>query len=97
VIKEVENCYLVPMSKLFMWSSRIGLNPNELLEVLKINKEDFLESRSAYLLSRQQYAALQYKAGVKKNDISLDKSEEEFLKSIPTSLLIEEIETRTRG
>jgi len=94
---EVENCYLVPMAKLFMWASRASLNPNDLLEQIRVNKEDFLEHKKSYLLSRQQYAALMYKAGVKKHEVVLDMKEDEFLKSIPTSLIIEELETRTRG
>ncbi len=97
MIKEVENCYLVPMTKLFMWASRAGLNPNDLLDIIKLDKRDFLEHKQAYLLTRQQYAALMYKSGVKKHEIVLEKDEEEFLKSIPTALVIEELESRTRG
>ena len=49
-----------------------------------------------YLLSRQQYAALLYKCGVKKVELVATEMEEELLGKVDTSLLIEELESRTR-
>lgn len=92
----VTKYYVVPQATFFMYSSRAGLNPNEMLTTLKMEHGDLNDKLGGYLLSRQQYAALLYKCGVKKVELVATEMEEELLGKVDTSLLIEELESRTR-
>ena len=92
----VKKCYIVPQATFFMYSSRAGLNPNEMLKILRLDHSDLYEKMGGYLLSREQYAALLYKCGVKKVELVSSEMEEELLGKVDTSLLIEELESRTR-
>ncbi|GEM_PF-6635447 len=94
---EIKEIFIVPQPKLFMYSSRAGLNPNELIEKLKMTHDDLYEALGGYALDRKQYQSLLYLAGIKKTKNYLEKDKEELLKSIDTSELIAELEERTRG
>lgn len=94
---EIKEIFIVPQATLFMYSSRAGLNPNELIEKLRMTHDDLYQQLGGYALDRKQYFALLYLAGVRKTNSYLAKDKEELLKSIDTSELIAELEERTRG
>ena len=94
---EIKEIFIVPQAKLFMYSSRAGINPNELIEKLKMTHEDLYPKLGGYALDRKQYYSLLYLAGVRKSENYLEKDKAELLKAIDTSELIAELEERTRG
>ncbi len=89
--------FVMAQAQFFMYSSRAGLNPNEMLEKLRMTHDDLYEELGGYALERKQYKALLYKAGIRKTETYLEKDKEDLLKSIDTSELIAELESRTRN
>lgn len=94
---EIKEIYIVPQAKLFMYASRASMNPNDLIEKIKMTHDDLYPKLGGYALDRKQYFSLLYLAGVKKTKSYLEKDKAELLKDIETSELIAELEKRTRG
>ncbi len=94
---EIKEIFIVPQSTLFMYSSRAGLNPNDLIVKLKMTHEDLYPKLGGYALDRKQYFSLLYLAGIRKTNNYLEKDKADLLKGIDTSELISELEERTRG
>jgi hypothetical protein len=94
---QIEQLYLVPQPILFMYASRADMNPNEFMEKLQIKHSDLDQNRGGYIISRKQHSAMLYKAGIKKSEQLLSETQEDFLNRLDTSVLIEELERRTRN
>lgn len=93
---ELKEYFVMPQAMFFMYSSRAGINPNEMLEKLGMTHDDLFNELGGYALERKKYMALLYKAGNRKTETFLDKDKEDLLRSIDTSELITELERRTR-
>lgn len=94
---ELKEYFVMPQAMFFMYSSRAGINPNEMLELLGMDHETLYPKLGGYALERKQYMALLYKAGKRKIETYLEKDKEDLLRSIDTSELIAELEHRTRN
>jgi hypothetical protein len=95
--EQIKEYFVLPQSLFFTYSSRAGINPNEMLEKLHMTHEDLYPQLGGYALERKQYMSLLYKAGIRKIESYLEKDKEDLLKSIDTSELIGELENRTRN
>lgn len=91
-----QQCFIVTKPSFFTYSSRAGLDPNDLMALLKFSEEDFHPKSNGYILSRKQYTAMLYKAGVLNTLSELSDNEHEILTKVPTTELIQELERRTR-
>ena len=60
---ELKEYFVLPQAMFFMYSSRAGINPNEMLEALGMTHDDLYNELGGYALERKQYMALLYKAG----------------------------------
>lgn len=94
---QIKEYFILPQAQFFMYSSRAGLNPNEMLQKLQMTHDDLYSKLGGYALERKQYMSLLYKAGIRKTESYLEKDKEDLLKSIDTSELIAELESRTRN
>ncbi|WP_127717752.1 hypothetical protein [Halobacteriovorax sp. HLS] len=94
---ELKEYFVLPQAMFFMYSSRAGMDPNDMLTKLQMTHEDLYPKLGGYALERKQYMSLLYKAGNRKSEVYLEKDKEDLLRSIETSELIAELERRTRN
>jgi len=94
---QIKEYFVLSQALFFTYSSRAGINPNDMLEKLRMTHDDLYPALGGYALERKQYKSLLYKAGIRKTESYLEKDKEDLLKSIDTSELIAELESRTRN
>ncbi|MDD0852441.1 hypothetical protein HBN50_04995 [Halobacteriovorax sp. GB3] len=94
--QNTQQCFIITRQGMFMYGSRAGLSLEDFLKKLQLSEEDFHQKSNGYVLTRKQYTAMLYKAGVLKIMSELTDEEQGVLGKVATTDLIQELERRTR-
>lgn len=91
-----QQCFIVTKPSFFTYAARAAIEPSDFMNLLKFNEDDFHTKSGGYILSRKQFTAMLYKAGVLNSLSDLSDREHDLLQKVPTTELIQELERRTR-